>query len=160
MKIYLPLTHLYFTVIFTVTPITYIFSWTFLWLHKLHFLWTPLNSYCLEYEDTYFLLHIYYFFKLNRVKWPWHSSLAFLVSWNIAKKTSVKAVIYLKWKLIYLFRTLFTFSKNASFRKYFNIWCFLWVMVKLDDIQAHTSDILMTYEYIRVTYGWHTNTYK
>ena len=29
-----------------------------------------------------------------------------------------------------------------------------------DDIRVHTSDTGMTYEYIRVTYGWHTVTYE
>ena len=29
-----------------------------------------------------------------------------------------------------------------------------------DVIWVHTSDIRMTYEYIRVTYGWHTGTYE
>ena len=28
-----------------------------------------------------------------------------------------------------------------------------------DDIRTHTSDMWITYEYIRVTYGWHTSTY-
>ena len=29
-----------------------------------------------------------------------------------------------------------------------------------DDMRLHTSDIRMTCEYIRVTYGWHTSTYE
>ena len=29
-----------------------------------------------------------------------------------------------------------------------------------DDIRLYTSDIRMTYKYIRVTYGWHTSTYE
>ena len=29
-----------------------------------------------------------------------------------------------------------------------------------NDIRVHTSDIEMTYEYIRVTYGWHTSTHE
>ena len=27
-------------------------------------------------------------------------------------------------------------------------------------VKPHTSDIRMTYEHIRVTYGWHTSTYE
>ena len=34
--------------------------------------------------------------NLNRIKWPWNASLAFLDSWNIAQKTSVKTLIQLK----------------------------------------------------------------
>ena len=29
-----------------------------------------------------------------------------------------------------------------------------------DDIRVHRSDIRMTYEHIRVTYAWHTSTCK
>ena len=29
-----------------------------------------------------------------------------------------------------------------------------------DNIRVHTSDIRMTHEYIRVTYGWYTSTYE
>ena len=29
-----------------------------------------------------------------------------------------------------------------------------------DDMRVHTSNIRISYEYIRVTYGWHTSTYE
>ena len=78
--------------------ITYIFLWTLLWLHKKLFLRTPLYSYFLEYEHTYFL-YMYRSSNLNRVKWLWNTSLVFLGSWNIVRKTSVKTLIKLKQKL-------------------------------------------------------------
>ena len=40
-----------------------------------------------------FLSHL---LNLNRVKWSWNASLAFLGSWNIAQKTSVKTLNQLK----------------------------------------------------------------
>ena len=98
--------------------ITYIFLWTLLWLHKKLFLRTPLYSYFLKYEHTYFLF-MYSSSNLNRVKWSWNTSLVFLGSWNIVRKTSVKTLIQLKQKLwrLQIFLALLLISYDSYFFK-------------------------------------------
>ena len=66
----------------------------------------------------------------KRFKWPWNASLAFLGKWNIAQNTCLNV----RGKTRYEWHT--------------------------DDIGVHTSDMRMTYEYIRLKNEWHTNTYR
>ena len=75
-----------------VKDITYTLLWMFLWLHKQPYKNTLEQNVNMNRTISFTSISSS---NLNWVKWPWNTSLAFLGSWNIAQKTSVKTVIKL-----------------------------------------------------------------
>ena len=62
--------------------------------------------------------------------------------------------------------SIYYFLGSSKYARSFLLGLFIMVHGKTtdkwhtNDIQVHMSDLWMTYEYIRVIYGWHTSTYE